>query len=86
MSFQPMDQMNRKRRQLTPYQRSVKIEGDRRRRREKKMEFERLRNAKMELQALVAEQRNENTGLRRDNEMLNDFILNLQKTISQLRE
>ncbi|MBA0861893.1 hypothetical protein Goshw_002236, partial [Gossypium schwendimanii] len=23
-----MDQMNRKRRQLTPYQRSVKIEGD----------------------------------------------------------
>ncbi|TYH97856.1 hypothetical protein ES332_A12G270400v1 [Gossypium tomentosum] len=81
-----MDQMNRKGRQLTPYQRSVKIEGDRRRRREKNTEFQRLRNAEMELQASVAEQRNENTSLRRDNERLNDFVSNLQNTIRQLRE
>ncbi|KAB2054326.1 hypothetical protein ES319_A12G248200v1 [Gossypium barbadense] len=78
--------MNRKGRQLTPYQRSVKIEGDRRRRREKNTEFQRLRNAEMELQASVAEQRNENTSLRRDNERLNDFVSNLQNTIRQLRE
>ncbi|MBA0806235.1 hypothetical protein Gohar_005696 [Gossypium harknessii] len=50
------------------------------------MEFERLRNAEMELQASVAEQRNENTSLRRGNERLNDFVSNLQNTIRQLRE
>ncbi|KAA3460075.1 Late embryogenesis abundant protein, LEA-14 [Gossypium australe] len=81
-----MDQMNRRRRQLTPYQRSVKNERDRRRRREKNMENKRLRNAEMELQASVAEQRNEITSLRRNNEMLNDSVANLQNTISQQRE
>ncbi|KAL4383239.1 hypothetical protein GQ457_15G011020 [Hibiscus cannabinus] len=74
------------RRQLTPAQRSAKIERDRRRRRERNMEFERLRNAEMELQGLVAAQRNEYTSLRGDNERLNDMVSKLQNTINQLRD
>ncbi|MBA0621708.1 hypothetical protein Godav_007308 [Gossypium davidsonii] len=81
-----MDQMNRRRLQLTPDQRLAKIVRDRRHRELKKMEFERLRNAEMELQASVAELRNENTSLRRGNERLNDVISNLQNIIRQQRE
>ncbi|MBA0593496.1 hypothetical protein Gorai_010437 [Gossypium raimondii] len=51
-----------------------------------KMEFERLRNEKMELQATVEELRNENTSLRRGYERNNDDISNLQNTVRQLRE
>ncbi|KAG4117555.1 hypothetical protein ERO13_D12G238500v2 [Gossypium hirsutum] len=78
--------MNRRRLQLKPDQRSAKILRDRRHRALKKMEFERLRNAEMELQALVEELRNENTSLRRGNETLNDIFSNHQNTIRQLRE
>ncbi|MBA0861897.1 hypothetical protein Goshw_002266 [Gossypium schwendimanii] len=50
------------------------------------MEFERLRNAEMELRALVEELRNENTSLTRGNERNNDDISNLQNIILQQRE
>ncbi|MBA0773498.1 hypothetical protein Gotri_008771 [Gossypium trilobum] len=78
--------MNRRRPQLTDRQRSAKIERDRRHRKSKKIEFERLRNAEMELQALVEELRNENTSLRRGNERHNDVISNLQNILLQQRE
>ncbi|MBA0593495.1 hypothetical protein Gorai_010436 [Gossypium raimondii] len=87
------------RRQLTPAQRSAKIERDRRRRRERnsllimlpslrsmKMEFERLQKAETELQALTAAQRNENSCLRHHNERLNDMVSILENIIHQLRE
>ncbi|MBA0689777.1 hypothetical protein Goari_007490, partial [Gossypium aridum] len=67
--------MNRRRPQLTPVQRSAKNERDRRHRKSKKIEFERL-------QALVEELRNENTSLRRGN----DVISNLQNIVLQQRE
>ncbi|TYI52742.1 hypothetical protein E1A91_D12G269600v1 [Gossypium mustelinum] len=74
------------RRQLTPAQRSAKIERDRRRRRERNMEFERLQKAEAELQALTAAQRNENSCLRHHNERLNDMVSILENIIHQLRE
>ncbi|TYH40905.1 hypothetical protein ES332_D12G279500v1 [Gossypium tomentosum] len=74
------------RRQLTPAQRSAKIERDRRRRRERNMEFERLQKAETELQALTAAQRNENSCLRHHNERLNDMVSILENIIHQLRE
>ncbi|MFQ6637947.1 hypothetical protein Gotur_013629 [Gossypium turneri] len=87
------------RRQLTPAQRSAKIERDRRHRRERnsllimllslrsmKMEFERLQKAETELQALTAAQRNENSCLRHHNERLNDMVSILEDIIHQLRE
>ncbi|KAK8549759.1 hypothetical protein V6N13_073536 [Hibiscus sabdariffa] len=74
------------RRQLTPAQRSAKIERDRRRRRDRNMEFERLQNKERELQDLVTALRNENTSLRDDNGQLNDMVPKLRITISQLRE
>ncbi|KAE8712974.1 hypothetical protein F3Y22_tig00110221pilonHSYRG00420 [Hibiscus syriacus] len=74
------------RRQLTAAQRSAKIEHDRRLRRERKLEFERLQNTERELQGLVVAQRNENASLKVENQTLNDMVSELHDTVNQLRD
>ncbi|XP_021299989.1 uncharacterized protein LOC110428478 isoform X2 [Herrania umbratica] len=78
-------QMNN-RRELNPDQRRAKNEGDRRRRREHTVEFQRLQMAEAELQALLETQRSENRNLREKNERLNAMLSNLMNMIHQLRE
>ncbi|MBA0689776.1 hypothetical protein Goari_007490, partial [Gossypium aridum] len=74
--------MNRRRPQLTPVQRSAKNERDRRHRKSKKMFLQSMKIEFERLQALVEELRNENTSLRRGN----DVISNLQNIVLQQRE
>ncbi|KAK6263266.1 hypothetical protein QUC31_009082 [Theobroma cacao] len=71
-----------KRRELNPDQRRAKNEGDRRRRRDHKMEFQRLQMAEAQLEPL----RNENRHLREEIERLNAMLSNLMNTIHQLRD